>query len=249
VDSQTLVRAMPGLPADRATELVDGCVEAMRLGGVTTVARAAMFLAQIGHESVSLRFKEEIGQGAGHPYPPYYGRGFIQLTWRSNYAAFGSWAHARGLVADPAVFVTDPDLVEQDRWAWLSAVYFWTDHNLNEYADDDDVRGATLVINGGTAGLEARRSRYFQCLQLGDALCPTPGPSEVLTMAQIDDIHAQLSGIQHALDLAIRGDKAPPGVPENRDPHDTHPANLTELYRRVARVETVVGRIAAKLGV
>ena len=40
---------------------------------------------------------EEYGKGAGHPYgardpitgQAYYGRGFVQLTWKANYATMG----------------------------------------------------------------------------------------------------------------------------------------------------------------
>jgi hypothetical protein len=31
----------------------------------------------------------EYGLGKGHPYPPYYGRGLVQLTWDYNYKAMG----------------------------------------------------------------------------------------------------------------------------------------------------------------
>ncbi len=238
MDSATLERAMPGLGPARAAELVAGCNEAMLAGGITTKLRAAMFLAQVGHESVSLRFKAEIGHGAGHPYPPYYGRGFIQLTWRYNYAAFGAWAHSRGLVGDRNVFVAQPELVEQDRWAWLSAVWFWSAHNLNTFADRGDVQGATLVINGGTLGLEARTDRYFRALQFGDAICPThpAAPEDELTMSQYENLKAALDDVRHTLDLMARGDKAPAGIPEAHDPHETHPANLVTMNQRITDI-------------
>jgi predicted chitinase len=237
MDAATLVRVMPGLGPARAGELVTGCNEAMLAGGITTTLRAAMFLSQVGHESVSLRFKAEIGHGAGHRYPPYYGRGFIQLTWRYNYAAFGAWARSRGLVDDGNVFVAHPEMVEQDRWAWLSAVWFWSAHHLNSFADRGDVRGATLVINGGTRGLDARSDRYFRALQIGDAICPAhSAPEDDLTVSQFDDLKAVLDDVQHRLDLMARGDKAPAGIPEAQDPHETHPANLVTMNERITRI-------------
>ncbi|KAL9708016.1 hypothetical protein quinque_011534 [Culex quinquefasciatus] len=46
----------------------------------------AMFLAQVIYESAGFRYREEIG-GASKSYAPYYGRGYIQLTWKYNYQA------------------------------------------------------------------------------------------------------------------------------------------------------------------
>ncbi|HZD00886.1 MAG TPA: chitinase [Actinomycetes bacterium] len=174
MDATALAEAMPDLSLARAKELADGCNEAMLQADITTLKRAAMFLAQIGHESISLKVKEEIGHGAGRRYVPYYGRGFIQLTWKSNYQKFGEWCKTRKLVKDASVFVTKPDLVTEDSWAWLSAVYFWSDHNLNSLAEgDDNVRRVTRVINGKKMlGLESRRQRYERCLGLGDRILP-----------------------------------------------------------------------------
>ncbi|KAL1395328.1 hypothetical protein pipiens_011332 [Culex pipiens pipiens] len=45
---------------------------------------AAMFTAQLIHESGGFQFREEQG-GANQHYTPYHGRGFIQLTHDYNY--------------------------------------------------------------------------------------------------------------------------------------------------------------------
>jgi len=98
---------MTGLGATRAQQLVGPCNAAMQRAGITTPKRAAAFLAQVGHESVSLQFKAEI-QGSHRHYAPYYGRGFIQLTWERNYRAFGKW------LAKGDLFVREPNLVERE---------------------------------------------------------------------------------------------------------------------------------------
>ncbi|MFD2718128.1 LysM peptidoglycan-binding domain-containing protein [Hymenobacter monticola] len=86
----------------------------------------------------------------------FRGRGFIQLTGKSNYAAF-------------AKFVTDnilavPDLVAQ-KYPLLSAAWFFHDRKLIEMsalgATDDVVTKVTRVVNGGTNGL-AERIKYFK---------------------------------------------------------------------------------------
>jgi hypothetical protein len=94
------------------------------------------------------------------------------------------------------------------------------------------------VINGGTLGLEARTDRYFRALQLGDAICPTDAatPEDDLTMSQYGDLKAALDDVQHTLELLARGDKAPAGIPEANDPHETHPANLVTMNKRITDI-------------
>jgi putative chitinase len=44
--------------------------------------------------------------------------------------------------------------------AFLTAGWFWQNNNLNSYADRRDIDGASRRINGGTNGLEDRRTLY-----------------------------------------------------------------------------------------
>jgi predicted chitinase len=241
MDATALSEAMPGLSSARAKELVDGCNEAMLQADITTAKRAAMFLAQVGHESVSLRHKAEIGHGVGHPYVPYYGRGFIQLTWESNYQAFGEWCKARELVKDASVFVTHPDLVTEDRWAWLSAVYFWSAHKLNTFADGGDNLGATHVINGGENGLANRQERYRLCLGLGDKIVPAQVKDwfDMATDADLERVFVKV------LRQAVGPDdaKTPAGLYFGRleKKLDKALADQEALKRDVARIKTKLG--------
>jgi predicted chitinase len=240
MDATALVEAMPGLGLARAEELVDGCNEAMLHADITTVKRAAMFLAQVGHESTSLKDKEEIGRGHGKKYPPYYGRGFIQLTWKSNYKSFGQWCRARKLVTDSSVFVANPDLVMEDRWAWLSAVYYWSSHKLNVHADDGDNTKATKVINGGFNGLEDRQERYRHCLKLGDKILPTQ--KDWFDMATEADLERVLSKV---LRQAVGPDdaKTPAGVYFGRVEKkvDKAIADQQALQRDLAKIKKKLG--------
>lgn len=173
MDAATLQRAMPGLSASRARQLVGPCNEAMLKGGITTRRRAAYFLAQVGHESVSLTYKAEIG-GPRTRYAPYYGRTFIQVTWKSNYAAFGKW------LGKGDYFVRNPAALEQDAYAWLGPVWYWTtQRSCNALCDKGDFIGLTRAINGGTNGLADRQRRRRICEALGDAILPAkPDPLE-----------------------------------------------------------------------
>lgn len=164
----------------RAKELVTFCNDALVRAGCTTVKRSAMFLAQIGAESVSLNYKEEIGP---QPYwagygggAAYHGRTFIQITHDYNYRGFGRWCFEHHLLSDPEFFVRNPTALGDDRWAWLGPVWYWTVSRpqLNLTADAGDVSGATLAINGGFNNLEGRQARYNACMGLNRAILPSP---------------------------------------------------------------------------
>lgn len=81
----------------------------------------------------------------------YRGRGFIQLTGKSNYASMSQ---------DEGVdFVSNPDLCAQDpQWIVGAAGWFWTKNNLNALADQDNIKAITKKINGGYNGLSDREA-------------------------------------------------------------------------------------------
>ena len=185
MDATTLARAMGGTADYDA--LVGPMNQAMRAANITTPARAAMWCAQIGHESVGLRYMEEIASGAayegrrdlGNTQPGdgrrFKGRGPIQLTGRNNYRAFTRWARAAGHTTRGVE--AEPHRLSEPRWGFLAATYYWVAArpHLNGLADAGDLEGATRAINGGTNGLADRRARYQRCLALGAALLPTGG--------------------------------------------------------------------------
>jgi putative chitinase len=152
---------------------------AMREFQITSEMRSAMFLAQVGHESVSLRYMEEIASGAayegrrdlGNTQPGdgvrFKGRGPIQLTGRSNYRNAGNALHLP--------LESNPGLAGDPKVAFRVSCYWWAAHNLNSYADRGDVFGATRVINGGLNGLDDRRSRYNRIRQLGARVVVSSG--------------------------------------------------------------------------
>ena len=191
MDVNTLKQAMGGNANYGA--LLAPMVNAMRMADITTPLRAAMWSAQIGHESVGLRYMEEIADGSAyngradlgniHPGdgPRFKGRGPIQLTGRHNYGAFSRWCHSRGWVNSPTYFVDNPTKVGEPHWGFLAAAYYWTVSRpqLNSMADRGDLEGCTRAINGGLNGIADRRARYQRCLRLGAALVPK-GDTEVI---------------------------------------------------------------------
>ncbi|WP_084865859.1 C39 family peptidase [Prescottella equi] len=190
MDVDALSQAMGGtVSRERYAALLPAFTAAMREAGCTTVERAAMWCAQLGHESGGLRWMEEIADGSdyegrrdlGNTQPGdgrrFKGRGPIQLTGRHNYTECSRWAHGRGLVPSPTYFVDNPAELASDRYGFVGAVWYWTAARpqLNALADARDIVAATRAINGGTNGLPDRQLRYQRCLELGTALLPTGG--------------------------------------------------------------------------
>ena len=92
----------------------------------------------------------------------YRGRGPIQLTGKNNYATF-----AQSMFDSWQDIVDNPDLVSQDKQiALMSAIWFWNTKDLNRYADVDDIKTMTRIINGGYNGLEDRIHHYEDAIQL-----------------------------------------------------------------------------------
>lgn len=87
--------------------------------------------------------------GPSTQYAPYYGRGCIQLTWRNNYAGFGQWLHSLGVIADPDVFVRQPDLVTAWPYPWLSAIYYFVRHISQGYVQSENWNAVSGLINAG----------------------------------------------------------------------------------------------------
>jgi putative chitinase len=149
---------------------VDPLSETMEKYEINTPLRQAHFLAQIGHESGEFRYVEELASGQAYDVgklavalgntpeddgdgEKYKGRGLIQITGTTNYKAV-----SKDLGAD---FFANPELLEEPKYAALSAGWFWNKRKLNLLADKDDLKGITKKINGGYNGLADRERLYL----------------------------------------------------------------------------------------
>jgi putative chitinase len=90
----------------------------------------------------------------------YRGRGILQVTGKSNYAAC-----SKALYGDDRLIPT-PELLTTQDGAIGSACWYWNSRKLNAVSDRGDVVAATRLINGGTNGLDDRRSRYDRIIRL-----------------------------------------------------------------------------------
>jgi putative chitinase len=91
----------------------------------------------------------------------FRGRGYIQLTGKDNYTAFG-----KSIGED---IVSNPDVVS-GKYALLSAAWFWSNNGLNKLADggsaDTVVTTITKRVNGGTIGLPDRIKHFKEYYHL-----------------------------------------------------------------------------------
>ncbi|MBN7567203.1 M15 family metallopeptidase [Mycobacteroides abscessus subsp. massiliense] len=177
-----ILAAATGLSEARSAEILPAVSDGLKASQCTNVNRIAMWLAQVGHESVSFKYTEEIAKGGR--YAPYIGRTWIQITWDYNYRAFSEWCFERGLVPTRDYFVVNYRELADLKWAGLGASWYWTEQRpMNALTDAGDsatwkagsitYRGfeaVTAAINGGTNGLADRRDRYNRALLQGEAL-------------------------------------------------------------------------------
>jgi len=76
----------------------------------------------------------------------FRGRGLIQITGRSNYKACGEV-----LKID---LENQPATLAEEKYAALSAGWFWQSRNINAAAERDDLTGVRKLVNGGTNGID-----------------------------------------------------------------------------------------------
>ncbi|UJE15476.1 lysin A [Mycobacterium phage Dussy] len=165
-----ILAAATGLSEARAAEILPAVRSGLRESECTNVNRIAMWLAQIGHESGSFQYTEEIAKNGR--YAPYIGRTWIQITWDYNYRSFSQWAYAFGMVPTPDYFVVNYRELADLKWAGIGPAWYWTvaRPDINELSDRRDLNTVTRRINGGTNGLADRQARYNRALAQGDAL-------------------------------------------------------------------------------
>lgn len=176
VSLEQLRAIMPNLSAEKAQQYLPHLNAAMAEARIDTPARQAAFLAQLAHESGEFRWMEELATGddyegrldLGNTEPGdgrrFKGRGPIQLTGRSNYAAA-----SRALGVD---LVSHPELAATPEVGFRVAGWYWTTHGLNEKADRGDFTGITRAINGGLNGQASREAYWNRAKQV---LATIPG--------------------------------------------------------------------------
>ncbi|WHB31183.1 glycoside hydrolase [Xanthomonas phage NEB7] len=153
-----------------AKPIEDGCI----WHGIASPLEKAHLIAQLAHESDGFSTAVEYASGAAYEGRAdlgntqkgdgtrFKGRGLIQCTGRSNYAAYSAWKYNDDrCVENPELLAELPDAVE-------AAFWYWTVRRpvCRTRAQADDLEGVTRAINGGLRGLEDRRTKLSKAKQL-----------------------------------------------------------------------------------
>ena len=174
-------------PTACAQKFMDYINQTCEKFNINTPIRQLCFLAQVGHESGSLYFTEELASGAAYEGRKslgnvvkgdgikFKGRGLIQITGRSNYKAVGE-ALGIDLIRNPVLLGgknVSKCSNEQLKNAAMSAGWYWNSRRLNNIADTINMTkpidtGTNLAnfllitkrINGGTNRLHDRLNRF-----------------------------------------------------------------------------------------
>jgi predicted chitinase len=173
---RSLRRVVPSLSEREAKALARDLGQAMHDHGITTRRRAAMFVAQVAHESGAFRYREEIASGAAYEGRAdlgntrrgdgrkFKGRSYIQITGRANYREI-----SRALGVD---FTNHPQRLALPKYAAKGAAWWWQTHGLNQLADAGDFTAVTRRINGGINGLADRQQYYRRARLVSPFLVP-----------------------------------------------------------------------------
>ena len=183
ISAGQLQRIMPSATPARIANFIGPLNATMDEFGISTPKRQAAFLAQLAHESGSLRYVEEIASGAAYdnradlgntrpdaialaelaettPGRYYKGRGLIQITGYDNYLAC-----SRALLRDDSL-TKNPAMLERADLACRSAGWYWDSRRLNDYADAGQFETITRKINGGLNGQADRLAHYQRALSV-----------------------------------------------------------------------------------
>jgi len=160
-----LIACMP-YSGERAPIYLECLNTAMSEFSIDSLLRKSMFLAQVAHESGSLRYTKELASGAdyegrldlgnthvgdGKRFP---GRGLLQVTGRTNTTKCLAALNRK---------LDDLDYLETPMGASRSAGWFWYSNGLNMPADQGLFWTVSKKINGGTNGLDDRIGHYIRC--------------------------------------------------------------------------------------
>jgi putative chitinase len=172
----------------------------------------AYSLATTKHETAStMQPIEEYGKGAGHPYgvpdpetgQTYYGRGFVQLTWRENYAKA---TDELGLEGDNNLEVhaeraLDPAIAAEVLFTGMTEGWFRPPHALAEFFNDetDDPIGAREIVNGDKSVvpdwsggksigelIAGYHADFLAALEASVIRAPAPEPTEVVITIHVE---------------------------------------------------------------
>lgn len=141
---------------------------------INTPQRIRHFIAQCSHESACGVYTEELG---GPSYCAQYegrtdlgntqtgdgcrfkGAGYLQMTGRYNYQQFANYMGDNRIMEGVSYVAQN--------YPWTSAGFWWYNNNMNSFIDNGaTVDQVSYKVNGGSNGLESRRSYYNRACKI-----------------------------------------------------------------------------------
>ncbi len=187
---------------------------AMVRHNISTPLRQAHFMAQVLHESGMLRYTQELADGSAYEGrkdlgntetsdgKKFKGRGFIQITGRKTYVAYGE-SCAIDLLGAPEK-VAEPQLAADSAgWFWTVFKKDSTGKNLNAMADDDQFLRITYFVNGGFNGLADRFKHLRDCFEVFGVDSPDERLQKVIANALLNIGTPERKGMNAALFRAL----------------------------------------------
>lgn len=169
--SVSAVLAPQGVPTGNVLANWSSIAAALKWAGIddhfTEVAAAATVVAETGvfapipEEGDQAYFERELG---GDWY--YHGRGYLQITWRSNYAHYGA-----ELGVD---LVASPDLALQPAIAAKILALYFKERGIPAMANAGNWYGVRVAVNGGTNGYAVYIAAVNALLTLHDTPVTPP---------------------------------------------------------------------------
>jgi peptidoglycan L-alanyl-D-glutamate endopeptidase CwlK len=177
ISTEMAARMFPGAPLGNIKTHLPRVLAALEAAGLTAAPLVLCALATIRAETAGfVPIDEGISRfntsPQGHPFDLYdnradlgnrgepdgasfKGRGFIQLTGRSNYERFGPLIGVPDLALRPER-ANEPDIAA----ALLAAFIKAKERIIREALLEDDLRAARRAVNGGSHGLESFTQAY-----------------------------------------------------------------------------------------
>jgi hypothetical protein len=176
------------MPADSIAAAFNDAIMKYGEGQFDHNDKVASLLSESMMESAFFRTTEEYSKSG--PYKPYFGRTFIQITWKYNYLAFGKWAKSKGLISSADYFVKHPTALAELKWAALGPVWYFTQvlfHGkpLTYYGRNIGQVGKAVNLgdplsNKRPNGWEAREAAFKAVQAIGaDLISGTPNTTQV----------------------------------------------------------------------
>ncbi len=138
---------------------------AMRAYGLRSVDKEKDIVTCVGLSKTEKKLKKcnDLGNKTMLDGYSYMGRGLIQLTGRYNYENINK--KFQKAFPDEGDLLANPQLLEQPKYAVMSAMSYWINKNLNKLADEggySQVNKITGIINKGLSkGHYAKRRNSF----------------------------------------------------------------------------------------